>query len=510
MISNFDMDNIIRIQRRRRHNGVRLAILTLVGFMAVLIFSSAPAVAGITVGSLRFQPGKDVWRFVFDLSGRPETYKVFIKDGTYNVKTGKAEHKGTRSRVVVDLKNTDLPAQIQQPPASHPLIRGIRCGRHKGDLRVVFDLNGKLQPQSFLLAPDASRGHRLVLDLRRPGNKSESVAVTKPESRKALAGDAEETPSSARRIVLRKTGSATPSPASGVQPVKVATDSASRDFVIAIDAGHGGNDPGARGRLGTKEKDVVLSVARKLQTLVNKEPGMKAVMIRDGDYYIGLQDRIQKARDAHADLFISIHADSYQTSEVSGSSVYMLSDKRASSEAARLLAKHENASDVVGGISTEGMNEMLTKILIDLSQNASREASSKVAHQVLKNLKRVGDVHNHKVQEAGFAVLTAPDFPSVLVETAYISNPAEEKKLRSGAYQKKLARSIFQGIRGYYANHTRAGVQVATRKHVISAGETLSEIALKYQVSMDRLQSLNTLPDKHIKAGQVLEIPEDS
>ncbi len=215
-------------------------------------------------------------------------------------------------------------------------------------------------------------------------------------------------------------------------------------IVIAIDAGHGGNDPGAHGHQGTEEKNVTFAIAKKLAALVNKEPGMKAVMVRKGDYYVGLRDRMQIARSAKADLFISIHADAYQNADVKGASVYTLSTRGASSEAARWLADSENASDLVG-VSLNDKEDVLASVLLDLSQTATQEASVNVASQVLKSFNNIGALHKDSVQKAGFIVLKSPDIPSILVETAFISNPSEEQNLLSSRYQTKMANAIFIG-----------------------------------------------------------------
>lgn len=287
-----------------------------------------------------------------------------------------------------------------------------------------------------------------------------------------------------------------------------------RDLIIAIDAGHGGKDPGARGRHGTREKDVVLAIARKLARLIEREPGMKPVLIRDGDYFLRLRERIRRAHDHRADLFISIHADAFNDTRVHGSSVYVLSRRGASSEMARLLARHENTADLVGGVSLDDKDDLLKTVLLDLSQSASIEASTEVADKVLRELRRVGKVHKRSVQKAGFVVLKSPDIPSILVETAFISNPREERKLRDPRHQERMARAILAGVRGYFEQNPPPGTLIAARvreqRHVIRPGDTLSGIARRYDVSLRELKVANGLDSDRLRVGDVLRIPRGS
>ncbi|MCZ6526513.1 MAG: N-acetylmuramoyl-L-alanine amidase, partial [Gammaproteobacteria bacterium] len=283
-----------------------------------------------------------------------------------------------------------------------------------------------------------------------------------------------------------------------------------RDIVIAIDAGHGGEDPGASGQNGTYEKDVVLQLSKVLSNLINRERGMRAVMTRQGDYFVRLRKRLKTARQHNADLFISIHADAFKDPRVHGSSVYVLSKKGASSEHALWLAERENASDLIGGVSLEDKDDVLASVLLDLSQTASLEASIDVAERVLGALKQVGKVHKRRVEAAGFAVLKSPDIPSILIETAYISNPTEEKNLRNKAHRHKIANSILTGLRSYFNENAPEGTILAARKHVINRGETLSAIAQDYRVSMHQLRALNGLKGDLLQVGQVLSIPNGS
>ena len=299
-------------------------------------------------------------------------------------------------------------------------------------------------------------------------------------------------------------------------PVLRVDDGMERDLVIAIDAGHGGEDPGAIGRGGTKEKDVVLAVARRLAAEIDAEPGMRAVLVRTGDYFLRHRDRMERARRHRADLFVSIHADAFKNRRARGSSVYVLSQKGATDEAARWLAARENAADLVGGVSLDDKDDMLASVLLDLSQNASIGASLDVGDHVLKRLGHIGRLHKRTVQQAGFLVLKSPDIPSILVETAFISNPEEEQLLRSRTHQARISAAVLSGIREYFYANPPPGTWVAhnlhhrPREHVISRGDTLSGIATRYNVSLTALRRFNGLSGDRIRIGQVLRIPTGS
>jgi N-acetylmuramoyl-L-alanine amidase len=279
-----------------------------------------------------------------------------------------------------------------------------------------------------------------------------------------------------------------------------------RDIIIAIDPGHGGQDPGAIGPRGTKEKDIVLSVAKRLARLVDQEPGMRSYLTRDTDVFISLRDRIRRAHENGADMFISIHADAFHKRSARGSSVYVLSERGASSEAAQILADRENAADLAGGISLEDKDDLLASVLLDLSQTASLEASLEVANTVLSGLKRVGHVHKKQVESAAFVVLKSPDIPSVLVETAFISNPEEERRLLTSSHQAKLAQAMMVGIRNYFQRNPLPGTSLP-QQHIVSAGDTLSMIAQRYQVSMADIRTVNNMSSTSIQIGDVLKIP---
>jgi N-acetylmuramoyl-L-alanine amidase len=335
------------------------------------------------------------------------------------------------ARVVLDVAHSSLSSALTLPDPTGA-VTAVRSGKlpHNG-LRLVFDVNGPVTFQVATVKPSREAGHRLVLDLAGPGApKAVSTAPSAP----------------AVPVAIR--------------PAHAPSDSG-RDIIIAVDAGHGGVDPGASGRRGTREKDVVLEVAKALAARIDQQPGMKAVLTRDGDYFISLQERTRRARRAKADLFVSIHADSIADPDVSGSSVYVLSDRGATSEAARWLAERENAADLKGGIKLDDKDAALASVLLDLSQTASISASMVAADNVLKSLDRVGEVRKPRVQQAGFVVLKSPDVPSMLVETAFISNREDERKLSTPAHRAKLANAIFEGIEQYFQGNAPDGTRLA-------------------------------------------------
>lgn len=342
-------------------------------------------------------------------------------------------------RVVVDLPATRGAAGLQLPSGAGP-VRSVRTGTRPGHtLRLVLLLRLKLPVRSHL-AGSAATGYQLVVEL---GGALPSNAADAGTASAADAGAG--------------------GPATGVRP-QHAPANTGRDIIIAIDAGHGGQDPGAIGHGGTHEKDVVLAIARALARRIDAEPGMRAYLTRDSDRFLELRDRINRAREARADLFVSVHADSVANREVSGSSVYVLSAHGASSEAARWLAERENAADLKGGVSLGDKGGQLASVLMDLSQTASIGSSMEVAGRVLTYLDQVGDIRKSEVQQAGFLVLKSPDIPSMLVETAYISNPGEEARLRTGAQQQAIANAIFNGLRDYFRASPPDGSLYALQK----------------------------------------------
>jgi N-acetylmuramoyl-L-alanine amidase len=313
------------------------------------------------------------------------------------------------NRVVIDLKDVRKSAALVSDEKETELLRSIRSAvRQSDDLRIVLDLKGKARPRSFLLQPDSKNGYRLVVDMHAT-KLSPTPIKTSREKREAKK----------------------------------------KQVVIAIDPGHGGRDPGAIGRNGTKEKDVTLAMGKKLAEIINKTPGYKAVLTRSSDKYIVLRNRVKTARSHQADLFVSLHADAYKSPRVEGASVYALSLNGASSEAARWIAEKENASDLIGGISLDDKDDLIASVLLDLSQTATIQDSLELGSEILNHLGKVGKLNKEHVQQAAFAVLKAPDMPSILIETAFISNPKEERRLKSSRHQKKIAKAIFSGIQNH-------------------------------------------------------------
>lgn len=424
-------------------------------YLGQALVLAAPA----EVQGLRLWAAPDHTRVVFDVSG-PVSHKIFSLKNP--------------DRLVIDVPAATAATAFPARNQSEGIVKGVRTGkRGKGDLRIVLDLTQATRPRSFTLKPGGQHGHRLVVDLYDPDRKQPLLQLQQLTK--------------ARPVSLQKPRM--------------------RDLVIAIDAGHGGDDPGAIGRGGTREKDVVLSIARRLSALINKEPGMRPVLIRKGDYYVGLRQRINKARQHNADLFVSIHADGFRDRRVRGSSVYVLSRRGASSEMARWLAEKENAADLAGGVSLDDKDQLLAEVLLDLSQSATNEASVDVADNLFRELRRLGKTHKKSVQQAGFVVLKSPDIPSVLVETAFITNPTEERKLRDKRHQEALARAMFSGILRYFTTHQPPGTHLVAREHTIKRGDTLGHIAQHYQVTLNSLKGYNELKSDRVRVGQKLRIP---
>lgn len=371
--------------------------VTRYGLSLALLVGAKPAFAKptTTLTGIRIsQSSNDHTRVVFDLTAGIE-HRLFTLDDPY--------------RVVIDLNDTRKSRAVDVSRKTTNLMSGMRsASKDNGRLRVVLDLRGKVRPRSFALKPDGQSGHRLVVDLHATTLSPTPIKTNQQERNK------------------RK-----------------------QQFVIALDPGHGGRDPGAIGKKGTREKDVTLSVAKKMKTLINRTKGYRAILTRNGDRFVSLRNRVNKARQAEADIFISLHADSFKSPNVKGASVYALSLRGASSEAARWIAEKENASDLIGGISLDDKDDLIASVLLDLSQTATIQDSLELGSDVLKHIGKVSKLNNQQVQQAGFVVLKAPDMPSILIETAFLSNPSEEKKLRNPKYQQKLAKAVFSGIKNH-------------------------------------------------------------
>ena len=430
-------------------NGYLIAAIT-------LLHACSTAVAA-DVKAVRLWAANDHTRAVLDVSKHVE-YKLFMLENP--------------ARLVLDIKDSKTTTALVAQPSG--MVTGLRSGvPSKDQLRIVFDLSSPVRPKSFLLPPTEQFGHRLVLDLYPDGVASAPATVVKrAESNVGKSG---------------------------------------RNLVIAIDAGHGGDDPGAIGPTGLYEKEVTLKIALSLAEKINNEAGMEAVLTRDSDFYIPLQERFEKSRTSKADLFISIHADAFNVASVRGSSVYVLSQRGATNEAARYLADRENRSDLVGGVSLDDKDATLAAVLLDLSQGATADASANVAQQVLSALTSVGKAHKRYVERANFVVLRSPDMPSMLIETGFISNPEEEKNLNSAQYRGRMADAILDGVRNYFNASPPPGTWIAQhaspRRHIVMRGETLSDIAVRHSVSIARIRQVNGLRSDAVRTGAVLKIP---
>ena len=428
-------------------------------------FAMAAALAAdaVVVERVRMHEAPEHTRVVFETSG-PVKYVVFQLAGP--------------ERVVVDL-NASLAESLDIGKAArgHKRIVNVRTAPRAGGRRVVLDMAGDFEPRHFELDPVPPYGHRLVIDL-----------------------------------FEKERGE--PPPAAPAQ-----SQAGKRDVIVAVDAGHGGEDPGAVGAHGLYEKTLVLQMARKLAARFNETPGFSAVLVRKGDYYIPLRKRIEIARRERADMFISVHADAFKSPAANGASVYALSQRGASSETARWLAEKENRSDLIGGVGNVSLgdkDDVLAQVLLDLSMDANLAASLEAGEAVLEELGNVTRLHSRKVGQAGFVVLKSPDIPSLLVETGYISNPREARRLSQADHQHRITRAIHAGVTRYMRNSPPAGTLLAARqaagetRYIVERGDTLSEIAERHGTSTARLRRANGLRGDRIRVGQVILIPAQS
>ncbi|MDA1064691.1 MAG: N-acetylmuramoyl-L-alanine amidase [Proteobacteria bacterium] len=435
----------------------RLKLMPLL--LLLLLLFGAAVEAATTVENIRVWSEGGKTRVVLDLSA-PVTHSIFTLRGP--------------DRLVIDLKDGRLAHTLNSMPGGVGAVKSIRSGAHAdGQLRIVLDITEDVRSRSFAAGPNPQFGDRLVIDLESSGN---------------------------------------------LQTVRRASEAykPGRDIVVAVDAGHGGHDPGAIGPGKTREKDVALAVSRELAARINAEPGMKAVLVRNADYYVDHRRRMDIAHQAGADLFVSVHADAVKDRRASGATVYALSLKGASDEEARLLAERENRSVQIGGVSLDDKPKVLASVLLDLSQNAALSASLDVGSKVIGELSHVVKVRRTSVQQAGLLVLKSPDMPSILVETAYISNPTEEQLLKDKRYQAKLATAILGGIRNYFYTNPPPETQIAMDmrrvptgevRHKIARGDTISDLAERYNVSPGAIRTANKLSNDNIHVGQVLAIP---
>ncbi|PWK92806.1 N-acetylmuramoyl-L-alanine amidase [Fulvimonas soli] len=514
----------------------------ILGLAALAAATPLRAPQAAEVKAARVWAGPEYTRVVFDLSG-PLDYKL--------------SRQG--DRVVLELASSRLAGAFGAPAATG-LFKGLSSARAGGALRLAAQAAPDSRPRSFLLKPAGDYGYRLVLDLY-PGKASAPpparAAGSAAATADASAPDAVKDDPAPVMAALRSARNGTLTTRQAALLLK-----GDRKVVVAIDAGHGGEDPGAHGPGGTLEKNVTLAVARALAAEINKQPGMQAVLTRDGDYFIPLKRRYQIAREKNADMFVSIHADAFTSGDARGSSVWVLSPRGKTSEAARWLADRENSADLIGGVSLDDKDDSLAAVLLDMQQGYAMQASEAIAGNVLRALGQLGPTHRGYVERANFVVLRSPDVPSILVETAFISNPAEERKLRDPAHQRELAQAVMGGVRSYFESTPPPGTwfaaQAARRSgllavadaardddraapagtapdrpsrparqtgavasasaasraddgvrdlHRVGRGESLRSIARQYGVSVGALKNANNMQNDTVRVGAVLAIP---
>ncbi|MDG2018231.1 MAG: N-acetylmuramoyl-L-alanine amidase [Porticoccaceae bacterium] len=431
-----------------------LSFLTLMsgGFLATSVSASE-------INSVRLWRAPDNTRIVFDVNGNIN-YHVFQLDNP--------------RRLVIDIANISQPPSLDHLNLKGSPIATVRSAKRNGkDLRVVLVLKTQVSPKHFTLKANEQYSNRLVVDLF-----------------------------DKKRLVSRS--------------VEEVVEQSDRKIIIAIDAGHGGEDPGALGPKRMREKNVVLQISKRLEKLFDKDPNYDGVLVRKGDYYLAHRKRTQIARDNQTDFFISIHADAFTDHRANGASVYALSNKGATSEAARFLAQKQNNADLIGGASVLNLgnkDEMLAGVLLDLSMTATMSTSLEAGKQVLKHMGSVARLHKKKVEQAGFLVLKSPDIPSLLIETGFISNPKEARQLSNANYQQRMAKAIFNGLDQYYSEHPPEGTLLAKvmsgkpLRYTVARGDTLSEISAQYKISMAKIMRYNKMSSSTIRVGQEIAIP---
>lgn len=436
--------------------GTALAAL----FIALIGGLLSVNVTAAEVGAVRLWRAPDHTRLVLDLSEEVSFSSLALDNP---------------ERFVVDLKDSRLTSSLAALPLAGTPIRQVRSGIREGtDLRLVLDLQAKVKTSVFLLPPNEVTGHRVVIDLFDP-----------------------------------QVSPVDPAPVLSVDSLN-----ARRDIIVAIDAGHGGEDPGALGPAQLREKTVVLQIAKRLEQQLAGVPGFKPALVRTGDYYVSLKNRRDRARELQADLFVSIHADAFRQKSAHGASVYALSTRGATSTAAQYLAESENAADLVGGVELAEMDPMLASVLTDLSMTSTLDTSLNLGTLILEQIGGVARLHKKKVEQAGFAVLKSPDVPSLLIETGFISNPQEAERLSTPAYQDKMARAIRRGIQSWFARQPPPGTLLAWQREqggrevTVAPGDTLSEIAQRHGVSVAAIKTTNGLSRDVIFVGQTLLIPD--
>ena len=447
------------------HKEVRVKLKYLVLLFLFLVTTVSLAAPMNKLQDVRVWPSPDKYRVVFDLTQEPK-FSYFS-----------LQHS---DRLVIDFERSKLATSLSKLKFSGRLVKKIRTSKapKKGMMRIVIELTQAIEPRIFSLPPTGPYGDRLVIDFVKKSSISASQKIKKT--------------------------------------VKTSADkkSQNRDIVIAIDAGHGGEDPGSIGASGRYEKHITLGIAKLLAKKINNTPGLKAVLTRKSDYYVGLNRRSEIARKAKTDLLVSIHADAFTSPKPSGASVLVLSMKRANTEIGRFLEKQERYSELLGGvgeiIDSSENEKYLARTLIDMSMGNSMEESYEIGDDILARLKQVTNVHNDKLILASLAVLKSPDFPSLMVETGFVSNPQDERKLYNTAHRKKLATAIYLAINQYFKKNPPSGSLYANQRsliHKVKRGESLSVVAQRYHISITALKKHNALRSNNLRIGQVLKIP---
>lgn len=450
-------------------------VRSIISVVMLCLMAQVVSAAQNTINSVRVSPDTSKTRIVFDVDSAPDfTYFTLKKP----------------LRVVIDFKNTANTFKLSTVENNGSLIRKLRYSTPKraSSARVVVELNRNAEPSLFAVAPNKSYGHRLVLDLA-----DSSPGVTRQSSASSISTTSD------RQVIIDESSS-----------------TRDRDIIVAIDAGHGGQDPGSIGPAGTFEKHITLSIAKRLQAMVDAEKGMRAIMTRSGDYYLSPNKRPEIARQKKADLLISIHADAFTQPQPRGGSVWVLSMRRADTELGRWMERTERHSELLGGaaevISDKSSERYLAETILGLSMDHSMATSHDLGNKVIEELKAVTSLHKRKPQAASLAVLTSPDIPSILVEVGFISNPQEEKNLNWSAYRERLAKAMFNAAKRYFKQVPPDGTMWAAEKaenrtHRVRSGESLSLLAQRYNVRVSSIKAANNLSNDVVRIGQVLTIP---
>ena len=488
-------------------NKIKSTSRFILSYLLLLLLFAAEVYAA-DIESVRLWRGPDHTRLVLDLSD-PIDYEIFPLQNP--------------ERLVIDIADSSLRTSFDNLNLSKTPIVKIRSGiRKKRDLRIVLDLALSTDYEHFVLVPNGKYGDRLVVDLVdrvvKSLDKIPEVIEKVPEIVERVPEIVEKVLEVVEKVpeVVEKVPEIVESKPPVSRSVEDVIKESGRKIIIAVDAGHGGIDPGALGPKKIQEKRVVLQIAQRIETLLDKDPYFDGLLIRKSDYYLAHRKRTQLARDSRADFFVSIHADAFTDSRVNGASVYALSNTGATSEIARYLAKKENEADLIGGSSTlelDNKDNLLAGVLVDLSMNSTLRSSLNAGEYVLRNMGTVARLHKKKVEQASFLVLKSLDIPSLLIETGFISNPSEARLLSNATYQKKMAKAIYIGLVQYYHDNPPDGTLLAsavsgkTRTYLVARGDTLSEIAARHNTSVSRILSYNKLSSSAIQVGQELHIP---